>query len=67
MKVVHFWKTLVGCRGSQKFNVFGWVALTESQLVDFFFAGEDVTVALEQTLLDVVVDGEADGLDLHAD
>ena len=60
-----FWQTLLRGRCSQKFDVFSWTVLTEGQLVDFLFAGKNVTVALEQTFLDIVVYWQANGLHLH--
>ena len=61
-----FWQTLLRGRCSQKFDVFGWTVLAKSQLVNFLFAGENVTVALEKAFLDVVVYWQTNGLNLHS-
>ena len=66
VKIVMFWQTLLRGRCSQKFDVFSWTVLTEGQLVDFLFAGKNVTVALEQTFLDIVVYWQANRLHLHS-
>jgi len=39
--------------------------LAECELVDLFFAIEKVSIALEQAFFDIVVNGQANGFNLH--
>jgi hypothetical protein len=65
VKVVGFRQSLAGGRGPEELHVLGGVVLTEGEFVDFLLAAENVGVTLEEALLDVVVDGQANGFDLH--
>ena len=65
VKVVMFRQTLMRSRCSQEFDILGWIIFAEGQFVDFFFTSKYVSIALEQTFLDIIVNRQTDGLDLH--
>jgi hypothetical protein len=62
VKVVDLGQPLVGRGGAEEVHVFVGVVLAVGELVDLLLAGEEVGVALEEALLQVVEDGHAQRL-----
>lgn len=67
MKIVDLRQSLLRGRSLEELHVLARVALAVGQLVDLFLAAEDVRIALEKALLEIVEDGQAERLDLQAD
>ena len=64
MKIVGFWQSLLRCRGLQEFNVVFRVVMAVGQFVYLLFASDNMTITLEKALLQIIVYGEAQRLDL---
>lgn len=62
VKVVHLGQSLVGCGGAQEVHVVVGVVLAEGELVDLLLAAQQMGVALEEALLQVIEDRHAQRL-----
>ena len=67
VEVVDLGLLLLGERGLEEVEVLARLAVAEDQLVDLLLAVEQGAVALEEALLGVVEDGQAQRLQAHAE
>ena len=58
VEIIDFGESLARSRRSQELDVLVWIVLAQIQLVYLLFAGENVGIALEKALLEVVENGE---------
>jgi hypothetical protein len=63
VKIVDLGEALVGGGGAEEVDVLVGTVLAEGEFVDLLLAAEEVGVALEEALLEVVEDGHAERFD----